>query len=79
MQVFFLAADEKYTHFINILEGWNYIDLNNMVQSQKTERIMRLLLMELLDGNKVVCLCSVTETAFSHNFWFLKNPKVVTV
>lgn len=40
---------------------------------------MRLLLMELLDGNKVVCLCSVTETAFSHNFWFLKNPKVVTV
>lgn len=56
MQDFFLEADEKYIHFINILEGWNNTDLQQVVvQLQITERIMRLLFMELLDGNKAVC------------------------
>lgn len=31
MQDFFLEADEKYIHFINILEGWNNTDLQQVV------------------------------------------------
>lgn len=77
MQNCFLAADEEYTHFINSLEGWNNIDLKQvMVQSQITEMIMRSLFMEILGRNKVVSLRSVSETAFTHSFDLCGNYKI---